>query len=84
MDRYTLLKEIQDIESNLSYYKRDLKKSYHTLEKEFGILPKNIQNRIKEIDARKKELDEKEQILEEKISKKLKRIKDGRRRGRIQ
>jgi predicted nucleic acid-binding Zn-ribbon protein len=83
MDRDKLLKEIQAIESNLSYYKRDLKKSYTKLKTEFDISPDDVQNRIKEISTRQEELDSKEEILEEEIAQKLKRIKHGRRHSRI-
>lgn len=83
MDRDKLLKEIQAIEHNLTYYKRDLRRSYKKLKTEFGIAPEKVEDRIEEINTRKVELDAQEEELEEKIEHKLRRIKDGRRRGRI-
>ena len=83
MDRDKLLKEIQAIEINLSYYKRDLRKFYKRLKTEFDINPDSVGKRIEQIDKKKNRLDLKEENIERKIKIKLKGIKDGRHYSRI-
>jgi uncharacterized coiled-coil DUF342 family protein len=83
MNHEELLKEIQSLETNLSYYKRDLKKFFKKLKNEYGIKPDGVDDRIEAIGEEIEELQENRRKLRKRINKKLERIKDAKRSRRI-
>lgn len=83
MKHEKLLKEIQALESNLEYYKRDRKKFFRKLKNEYGIQPDDIDGRMEEIEEEIQELLKKEKKVKLKIDRKLKGIKHARRTGRV-
>lgn len=78
-----LLKEIQALETNLSYYKRDLKKFFRKLKNEYGLVPDDIDDRIEAIGEEIEELQKDKKKLKKRINKKLERIKNAKHSRRI-
>jgi predicted nucleic acid-binding Zn-ribbon protein len=83
MKHEKLLKEIQALESNLEFYRRDLKKFFRKLDQNYGIKPDDVDLRMEDIEDEIQELLKKEKKVKVKIERKLKGIKHARRTGRI-